>query len=246
MKLIQFVGTRNKTDFIIYFSHLLSKLDKRVLIIDQTQNQLFRHGYTRLDENQYLFDFQGIDILCGQSSWTEVKDSLLQSEESINSYDVVIVDMDTVDSVNKLWPKFDDVFYVGDFDRIHQQQDKLLIRNLLKSTGSNELKRITFENNYKMDSAYFEHILGEDITWRSLDYLVESDDVSEELRIRMQHEQEITLNKLSRQYKEVLFEIVSALYELHIKDVENAVKPTFFNFRMKRREPKDALEMNEV
>lgn len=246
MKLIQFIGTRNKTDFIIYFSHILTKLDKRVLIVDQTQNQLYRHGYTRLEEEQNLFDFQGIDILCGMSSWPSLNNHLSQTNESVNDYDVVIFDMDSTTAIKGEWPTAQDRFYVGDFERLHQQRDMSLIRTLFHVTGSKELKRITFENRYKLDDSYFAFILGEEVLWRSDNYLVEPDEIVEDLRIQMQHEQEIPFNKLARQYKDVLIEMISSLFEMHVKDIANAVKPSYFKFKFKRTVSKEKLETSKV
>lgn len=246
MKLIQFIGTRNKTDFVIYFSHVLTKLDKRVLIVDQTQNQLYLHGYTRLESNQNLFDFQGIDILCGMSSWKEVNEQLLKTNETVSDYDVILFDTDTPNAIQAEWPTVKDRFYVGDFERLHQQLDLSLIRTLFKSTGNRELKRITFENRYKMDDSYFAFLLDEDVLWRSNNYLIEPDEIVEDLRIQMQHEQDIPFNKLTRQYKDVLIEMISELLVMHVKDISNAIKPTYFKFKFRRTEAKDKLETSGV
>lgn len=233
LKLMQFIGTRNKTDFVIYLSHVLTQLDKRVLIVDNTRNEWYRNGYARETGEQRLFDFQGIDILYGTSNWLDIEAFLQQSGETSINYDVILMDMDTTEILEQEWPVFNERFYVGDFDRGHQLRDVELLRTLFRTSESNELKRITFESKYKMDAAYFESILKVEVAWRSMNYLFEPDDFSDDLRIHMQHEQDIPFRRLNKQYKELLSEIVSALYEVHIKDVTDAVKPSFFSFRSK-------------
>lgn len=233
MKLMQFIGTRNKTDFVLYFSHVLTSLEKRVLVVDNTRNEWYRHGYARLKDDQRLFDFQGIDLLCGTTNWLEIEEALQQAGETTVSYDVIITDVDNTEILKQEWPEFDERFYIGDFDRAHQLRDVDLLKTLFNITDNMELKRITFESNYNLTDSYFESILKEDVQWRSMNYQFAYDDLGEKLRAYMQYEQDIPFKQLNKQYKELLSEIISGLLDLHIKDVTDAVKPTFFKFHKK-------------
>ncbi|WP_338657273.1 hypothetical protein V6B14_22255 (plasmid) [Sporosarcina psychrophila] len=235
MMTVQFIGTRNKTDFVIYLAHVLSNLEKRVLIVDSTRNELYKNGFTRMSKGQFLYDFQGIDILCGTTNWLDIEECLLRSGESTVGYDVILVDMDTSETLEQEWPDFNERFYVGDFDRANQLRDAEMIRTLFSNTGNNELKRITFESTFKLDGSFFESMLDTEVQWRSMNYLFEPDDLAEGLRHQMQHDQTIPYKKLNKQYKELLSEIVSALYEMHVKDVSDAVKPSIFKIPFKRK-----------
>lgn len=238
LKSIQLIGTRNKSDFVMYLAHVFTNLEKRVLIVDSTNNEWYRNGFTRLEKNQYLFDFQGIDILCGTKNWLDIEECLQRSGETTVGYDVILVDMDTTEALGQEWPIFTERFYVGDFDRAHQLLDAELIKTLFSTTKSNELKRITFESTYKVDSAYFENILEVDVKWLSMNYLFEPDEQAEGLRLYMQHDQAVPYKRLNKQYKQLLTEIVSALLEVHIQEVKNAVKTPFFKMQLKKsKEP---------
>jgi len=235
MKSIQFIGTRNKSDFVMYLAHVLKNLDKRVLVVDSTTNEWYRNGFARLNEGQFLFDFQGVDILTGTTNWLDVEECLLRAGETTIAYDVILIDIDSVEAVNQEWPTFTERFYVGDYDRAHQLLDTHMIKELIATTGNNELKRITFEASYQMDQTFFEELLESDVQWRSMNYIFQSDELIEGLHLLMQHEQVIPYKRLNKQYKELLSEIVSGLYEMHVKDISDAVKTPFFKLPFKRK-----------
>lgn len=244
MKTIQLVGSRDKTDFVLYFAHVLSNLNKRVLVVDATKTALYRHSFTRLVNNQRVFDFQGIDILCDAPDWLAVEKQLAIADEAMMNYDVVLVDMDSKEMLMNDWPVFDERFYIGDYDRAHQLLDVELLHMLFAVTGTSELKRITFTSDYPMNESYFETLLDQDVLWKSMNYTVEPDEMAERIRLRMQHEQVIPYKQLSKQYKEALQQIVSELYGLHVKDVADAVRPSIFQAFKRTRKP--ALESSKA
>lgn len=233
LKTVQFLGTRNKTDLLMYLSHMLSNLEKRVLLVDCTKNQHYHYGFARLPEGNHLYDFLGIDILVNIDNWLQIEERLKEAGESTVGYDVILLDMDSTDVLHGEWPEFDERFYVGDFDRSHQLRDAEIIRTLFKTTDNKELKRITFESTYSMNPDNFDSVFQE-VEWRSMNYLIEPDDKKEELLFVMQHDMTIPFKRLNKQYKELLTEIVSAMYEMHVKDVADAVKPSLFKLPFKR------------
>lgn len=244
MKLIQFIGSRNKADFAIYFSHVLTSLEKRVLLVDATADQIYRNGYARLGKNEQVFDFQGIDLLCGAANWLQVEESLRKVNETTTNYDVIIVDMDSIDAIIQEWPTFDDRFYVGDEERLNQVRDIDLLHRLFDETDNRELKRVSFEGRYRLDGSYFDNLMNNRVSWNSINYSIELDDFEASLRTKMQHEQTIPFTKLSKQYREVLHEIVSGLFEIHIHEVQGATKPSFFRFAKKKKEKALLLNNN--
>ncbi|MEK3977443.1 hypothetical protein MKZ20_22070 [Psychrobacillus sp. FSL K6-2684] len=237
MKLIQLIGTRNKTDFTFYFSHVLTSLSKRVLVIDATSQEFYKNGYTHLEEGQSLYDFHNIDILCGAKNWMEVEELLRSENEKATNYDVILVDIDSTELLINEWPAFSERFYVGDDEKINQSRDVELLHFLFDETESTTMKRITFTSTYKLLDEYFDNLMNHRVTWRSINYLIEPDELEQSLRIQMQHEQMIPFKKLNKQYKDILFEIVSEIYQMHIKEINEAVKPSFFNFARKQKQP---------
>ncbi|WP_066298060.1 hypothetical protein [Bacillus sp. FJAT-29937] len=244
MKMIQLVGSRNKADFALYFSHVLTNLENRVLLVDATADQIYRHGYTRLGKNEHVFDFQGIDIMGGASNWLQVEEHLREINETTTNYDVVIIDMDSIEAITAEWPHFDDRFYVGDEERLNQVRDVELLHRLFDETESTEIKRITFEGRYKLEGSYFDTLMSNRAKWVSIPYSIELDEMEGPLRTQMQHEQSIPFKKLTKQYRETLTEMVSALFEVHVEEVQSAVKTSFFRFGRKKKEATQFADSN--
>ncbi|MEK5149129.1 hypothetical protein MKX53_19280 [Psychrobacillus sp. FSL K6-4615] len=234
MKTIQLVGSRNKSDFTIYLSHLLTKLDQRVLIVDTTERGIYQHGIARLNGNQHLYDFQQIDILAGAKEWLDVEELLRIEGESTTNYDTVIVDMDSTKIISNEWPIFEERYYIGDEERLNQMQDIDLLHLLFDETEDKNIKRVTFKSGYELTGDYFDNLLNHRATWRSMNHMIEPDEFMISLRIQMGHDHIIPFKKVNKQYKDVLCEIVSEIYEMHIKEVQDAVKTSFFKFGTKR------------
>lgn len=230
MKTIQLIGARNKSDFTIFLSYILTKLDKRVLVVDTTQQEVYKNAFSRLSEGQNLYDFHNIDILSDATNWLEVEELLRKVGESSTSYDTIIVDMDLISAISNEWPPFEERYYIGDDDRFNQLRDVELLHRLFDETDSTEMKRVTFKSSYRLTTNYFDNLMNNRVTWRSMNFVVEPDEFLLGLRIQMGHEQLIPYGKLNKQYKEILQEIVSEIYQLHIKEVQNAGKTSLFNF----------------
>jgi hypothetical protein len=242
MKTILLIGSRNKADFALLTSHVIKNLEKKVLIVDATADQIYRYGYTSLSKKEYLYDFQGIDILCGAENWLQVEEKLRANNETTTNYDVVIVDMDSIQALTNEWPTFDERFYIGDEERLNQVRDVELLHRLFDETENTEMTRVMFEGRYRLDKSYFDNLMMNRAKWVSLIYSIEQDEFESDLRTLMQHELMIPFNKVSKQYREVLTDIVSGLFELHIEEINSAVKPRFFNFAALKKK-KDQPQM---
>lgn len=235
MKLIQLIGTRNKTDFTLYLGHALNSLGHRILVIDSTQNQLYRHGYTNNSVTEHIFEFQNIDILYGVTNWVDVEEKLRSMNETSTNYDAIIMDVDHSPPLLEEWPTFHERFYIGDHEKLNQIRDKELLHILFDQTDNTEIRRLTFESHFRLDNGYFDHLMNNRPKWKSVHYHIEVDEVDTALRLQMQHEFNISFKRLSKQYKEVLQEVVSDIYEVHIKEVQDAIKPSLFRFGSKRK-----------
>lgn len=234
MKTIQLVGSRNKSDFTIYLSHLLTKLNQRVLIVDTTEQSIYQHSYARLEEGRTLYDFQQIDILVGAKEWLDVEKLLRNEGESTTNYDTIIIDMDSVETISNEWPVFEERYYIGDEERYHQILDVDLLHRLFDESEYKDIKRVTFKSGYELASEFFDNLLNHRANWRSMNHLIEPDEFMRPLRIQMAHDHIIPFNKVNKQFKDVLTEIVSEIYQLHIKEVQEVVKPSLFRFGTKR------------
>ena len=63
MKKIGFIGAYDKTDLIIYIAKILTAFDKRVLLIDATDNQKARYIIPAISPAPtYITSFEEIDV----------------------------------------------------------------------------------------------------------------------------------------------------------------------------------------
>ncbi|WP_028393933.1 hypothetical protein [Bacillus cihuensis] len=230
---ILMLGTRDKTDFGMYLSHVFSGLDKKVLLVDSTEKQLYRDGYTTLGKDRYLYDFQGVDILTGVKDWNSINTLLEKEDEKLSTYDVVLVDVDNLQNSLADWSGINTQLYVGDYERMNMQKDKQLLTRYIDETGNNEFFHISYYVRNKLEPDFFDELTGYRIQWKSLPIEIEFDEVDLQLRIIMQHNLQIPFKRLSNGYKEALTSIVTAIYGLHKKEVMSVFNHSFMRIPRK-------------
>ena len=247
-KVVMNIGTRKKADYLIYLAYAMQAIGKRVLIVDFTQNEIYRTGYVRLGPEGYLYDLQGIDILVGAQCWQDIPDLLGVSNENLDLYDVVLLDIDNLDSLQKEWPVCDDYVYVGDFERDHIKRDSELLQYLLSSLSQPFIRRVTYASKFKMNADFIEVLIKGEMKWNSVHMLFEYDEAIEELRLIIQHQQTIPYDSLSRQHKELFNGYISELYMMHVDEIQENVKQKsggLFSSLFKKKNKLAQLEKEE-
>lgn len=223
MKQVLYFGSKNKSDTLLYLGAMLTNMGKKVLIVDMTANQIYKHSFS-LNSNLNLLDFDGVDILLNIENRAKIDSELLKHGEAIEKYDIVMYDVDTIKVLEaNLWSEIDSQYFVGDFDLMHQKMDAAMIDYLAK-IYSNRFHRLTFETRYQVSLDSIEAYISAEVQWVSMNYLFESDEAQDGNRIRMQHERVINIKGLSRQHKKMLTELISHMYELPNSDIEGANK----------------------
>lgn len=225
---ILLMGTRDKTDFVLYLSHVLQDLSLKVLIIDGTERQLYKQGYTTLRADQHLYDFQGVDILTGVFSWPQAEFFLENESEDISSYDVVLVDVDTEERSLADWNGINLHMYVGDYERLHMYQDAAIIKSYYAKHGKCEFHRVMYYVKHKLADDYFDSLIDYRVKWISETKEIEFDEVDLELRLLMQHTLQIPYKKLSKGYKDALASVVSGVFGYHRSEVFSVFKHSSF------------------
>jgi hypothetical protein len=225
---ILLLGTRDKTDFALYLSNVIANLDKRVLLVDATEKQLYRHGYTTLSGDQHLYDFHGVDILTGAVDWSHINILLKNENEQLANYDVVLLDIDSVHRANANWSGANTQIYVGDYERLTMERDKHLINSYIETNKNNKFQQVTYYVKTTIDPEYFDDLIGYCVDWQGLPIEIEYDEIDLALRIAMQHQMKFSFKKLSKGYREGLTEIVTAIYGFHKNEVQRIFKQSLF------------------
>ena len=101
MEKIGFIGTFDKTDFLIYVSRILVEMGKKVLIIDSTVNQKAKYVVPVISPTMsYVTEYEGIDVAVGFSDYNGIKRYLGMPETAALTYDYIMIDMDKAESID--------------------------------------------------------------------------------------------------------------------------------------------------
>ena len=170
------------------------------------------------------------------------------SNENLDLYDVVLLDIDNLDSLQKEWPVCDDYVYVGDFERDHIKRDSELLQYLLSSLSQPFIRRVTYASKFKMNADFIEVLIKGEMKWNSVHMLFEYDEAIEELRLIIQHQQTIPYDSLSRQHKELFNGYISELDMMHVDEIQENVKQKsggLFSSLFKKKNKLAQLEKEE-
>ncbi|WDV09183.1 P-loop NTPase family protein [Lysinibacillus irui] len=239
MKLVQLLGSRSKADFAIYLGHTIAGLGERVLIVDSTNNLEYQHSYIHLEGNEELYEFQDVDLLINTKSLQDLMTKLNNANETLENYDVIIVDANDSSTILNDWPKFHEVLYVSDNTRFTITQDIDILNDYVDSTGNTVLKRVHFESAHKIPNDYLDLLINNRLEFKLIDDPLEYDDLEHKLRNFMQHEGLIPYNKLPKDYRRLLKSIVTEMFDLGIKDFEANTRRGPFNFLFGRFKSKN-------
>lgn len=228
MMKIQLLGTRNKVDFALYLAHTIASQGKRVLVVDSTLTNLYTKGIAQLEENESLFEIQSVEILCTAKDWESVRAKLIAEDEELSKYDCVIVDIDSIDIMLNNWGSFDETLYISDNDRYNISSDIDLLHRFLDETDNRPIRRIHFESSFNVPDGYIELLMNNRVEFTANSESIEFDEQSERLRMMMQHNQLIPYNKLTKDYKTLLNNLVVELFGLDLREVAKSAKPSIF------------------
>ena len=96
MKKIAFIGSYDKTDFLLYIAKIVTVLGKKVLIVDATIMQKAKYIVPVIrPTTTYITEFENIDVAVGFSDMDEIRGYLGLASENEFEYDYAILDIDT-------------------------------------------------------------------------------------------------------------------------------------------------------
>lgn len=236
MMKIQCIGTKDKSDFILYLAHTIASQGKRVLIADSSKEARILNGIATIEPHEHIYEVQEVEIVCNVSSLTEVERKVKADNVNISSFDCLIVDMDDISTMEQDWGKFDHTLYVSDNDRFNINKDVDLLHRYLDNSEGKKIRRVHFESIYKIPSGYIELKMNYRVEFSPDSFEIEFDEKIEGLRIMLQHNQIIPYKSLTKDYKSMLTELVVEWFELLPKDVSKSAKPNLFG-KYKKNKP---------
>lgn len=225
MKKIGFIGAYDKTDFILYVAKILVEMGRKVILIDGTLTQKAKYIIPVIKPSKsYVTEFEGIDIAVGFENFNNIKEYLAMPKMVDLSYDIALVDLDTVSGVeNYELETFEQNYFVTSFDMYSIKRGLESISGL---TSPIKAYKVLFSKQaLKEEDDYLNFLsLGSKIIWEEERICLPFEVGDQTVIYNNQRVSKIKFKKLSNQYKEGLMYIVTKILD----DVdENLLRRTF-------------------
>lgn len=232
MKKIGFIGAYDKIDLIIYIAKILTVLEKKVLVVDDTTNQKARYVIPVINPSKtYVTEYEEIDIAVGFKDIDDIKSYLGISEEQEMEYDYIFIDTDNNDGINnyKLEESIKN-YFVTSFDAYSLKKGLEALIGL-KSVMS--LTKILFSKEMSIEEDEYLNFLslGYKIVWNEnkIYFPIENGDLS--TIYENQRVAKIRFKNLSVEYKDqlgyiseqILEDVSGATIRRTIKNIEKQI-----------------------
>ncbi|GAV11547.1 hypothetical protein RQP50_13970 [Paenibacillus sp. chi10] len=121
-----FVGACDKSDHVVALATFLTRLEKKVLIVDATTTR--RIGTETglfMQSQQPIMHWNGYDVLSGAISWDDMIQLLERHGSSVEGYDHIIIDTDRALFCNaEQWKQIDTRLLVQTMERFSLQKNR--------------------------------------------------------------------------------------------------------------------------
>ncbi|PKM51549.1 MAG: hypothetical protein CVV02_06335 [Firmicutes bacterium HGW-Firmicutes-7] len=211
-----FVGSY-KVDMIHYLSRILKALNKEVILIDASEEQLLKTTLPTLADSD-LFTYFGVDCI----SYSEEKVELSKAV-NMKGYDIALVDHGLHVS-ERIDMEYSIVFIVTDYERHNILSLKKSLNNFLNN-NMNVVKVYRDVIDTKINKNYINHILNIDVRTKVLaEYEFERTQEDYKCKLLCQYDEVFSFKKLSRKYKEMFADIIEELYGIEFGKVMKVIK----------------------
>ena len=225
MEKIGFIGTFDKTDFIIYVARILVELEKKVIIIDSTVNQKAKYIVPTISPTKsYVTEYEGIDVAVGFRNFSDIKKYLGMPEMAVFTYDFMFIDIDEPE----LFQSFD--LYTSSKNYFVTSPDLFdLKKGLEVLSGINkpmELTKIWFSRRMtKEEDDYLNFLsLGYKIKWKQEKGYIAMMDDDRDIIIDNQRLSKIKFKGLSQEFKDSMADVVAEISGEDVNTIKKAIK----------------------
>ena len=226
MKKVGFIGTYDKTDLILNVAKILTTMRKKVIVVDLTLTQKAKYVVPVINPTiTYITDFEDIDVAVGFKSEDEIKDYLGLTQKEKLPYDIMLMDVDDSEVVEKFNLVNDAKnYFVTAFDLYSLKRGLEVLSNLKTPM---ELTKILFTKEIlKEDDDYLNFLsLGYKVMWNEYRIYFPIENGDGAVLAENQRVAKIKFKKLSTQYKDGLVYIVGEiLNDTSENQIRRAVK----------------------
>lgn len=214
MKKIAFIGSYDKTDFLLYVAKIMTALGKKVILIDSTITQKAKYIVPVIHPTTtYITEYENIDVAVGFSDMDEIRGYIgLQSEDQFQ-YDYALLDIDTYQGycdfkANESIKNY----FVTSFDVYSLKRGIEAISGI---EGRITLTKILFSKDMlQEEDEYLEFLaMGCNIDWEKEKIYFPFDRGDQSVIIENQRTARINFKNLSSQYKDALMFLAEGILE---------------------------------
>lgn len=229
MKKMLFAGACDKSDLMLYIGKVLALADQKILIVDATQEQLYRYSVPTIDRDYQVTEFEGFDVASGFYSYEDLQAYMEEHQESFERYDSLLVDTDRPDAC-ATWGEIQHHALVTTYDKRTILRNQELIDAIFAPRTDTESevlfqKVILREVECQIDEEYVESTISEyPIRWSEPSFPVFWDDVDFAVKVENQFNERLVMKRLSKPFKQAIYDLALLISGLSEQDLKRAQK----------------------
>ena len=228
MKKIAFIGSYDKTDFLLFIAKIMSIMDKKILIVDSTVLQKAKYIVPVIHPTKtYITEFEQIDVAVGFTDFDEIRAYLgLKNEEELE-YDYCLLDIDSYDGYTNF--KADEAiknYFVTSFDLYSSKRGIEALSGLEEKITATKI--FFSKDEIPEEDEYLEFLaMNCKVEWEKEKIYYPLGGQDQIVIIENQRSARINFRNLSSQYKENLIFLVEGILEkegISGSDIRKAVR----------------------
>lgn len=211
MEQISFIGANDKKDLLLNVGNVMSKLNKRVLIVDATLMQRLRYIVPRISSNPtYVSEYNGVDVALGFMNLMSIANYLGRPNLD---YDYVFIDTDNPQTLNSFMATNSKInFLVTSYDEFELQKILEILSTLRNPVQLTKLI-ISADLNNKHEE-YLNHLLENfQIAWNENKVQFTDSEEDRKATLINQLTKQITFKGYTSTYKDSLEYLTSLILE---------------------------------
>lgn len=237
MKSIGFVGHMENSGMVLCVARLISAFGKKVLLIDATKDQRTKYTVPSImatsNLEQYLVQYDDVDIAIGFTSILEIKKYMTTKGEDFNDYDYILIITDREEMCEEYDIKnANNLFFTTTFDKYDLNRGIDLLKFICATKRREDpeakivvSKVLSYTQVKSADNKYIDQLTGTiPVEWDDKDILLSYDEGDLSAYIQNQYSNKIELKNLSQQTKDGIAEIVVRITGEDRERVKKAVK----------------------
>ncbi|MDK8181833.1 hypothetical protein [Paenibacillus sp. UMB4589-SE434] len=225
MKIVQFIGASDKTDFLLYICKLIASNGHKVLLVDATLLQDYEFAFPRVEGDLQVHEYDDFDVIHGCGSAADVQNYFMQKEADFN-YEYMIIDSNNSLHVDG-W-EADRLILYNTMENIHNIRNLGILDQYFSKYVKDELVLVSKIMNGVVCSINEEYIDslydGYPIQWDEPTHYLIPDERDYAIKIDNQYRSVIQLKGLTRTYRKALIGVLKMILELPDKEVHRIWK----------------------